>query len=66
MYHLYMDLIGPLPTSVEGNTYCLMACCALTDYLFCIPIQNKEAETVCSNLLEEYLFTVWGKQGPDQ
>ena len=23
MYHLYMDLIGPFPTTEEGNTYCL-------------------------------------------
>ena len=46
MYHLYMDLIGPFPTSQNGNTYCLTVCCALTDYLFCIPIPNKETEAV--------------------
>ena len=38
MYHLYMDLISPFPTTEEGNTYCLTVCCALTDYLLCIPI----------------------------
>ena len=41
-----MDLIGPFPTSLNGNTHCLTPCCSLTDYLFCIPIPNKEAETV--------------------
>ena len=59
MYHLYMDLIGPFPTSTEGNTYCLTACCALTDYLFCIPIQNKEAETVVQAYLKN-IYSLFG------
>ena len=59
MYHLYMDLISPLPTSAEGNTYCLMACCAPTDYLFCIPIQNKEAETVVQAYLKN-IYSLFG------
>ena len=59
MYHLYMDLIGPFPTSTEGNTYCLMACCALMHYLFCIPIQNKEAETVVQAYLKN-IYSLFG------
>ena len=34
MYHLYMDLIGQFPTTENGNSYCLTACCAFTDILF--------------------------------
>ena len=59
MYQLFMDLIGPFPTSTEGNTYCLTACCALTDYLFCIPIQNKEAETVVQACLKN-IYSLFG------
>ena len=59
MYHLYMDLIGPFPTTEEGNTYCLTACCALTDYLFCIPIHNKEAETVVQAYLK-IIYALFG------
>ena len=52
MYHLYMDLIGSFATSENSNTYCLTACCALTDFLFCILIPNKEAETVVQTYLK--------------
>ena len=47
-----MDLIGPFPISAECNTYCLTACCVLTNYPFCILIQNKEAETVVQAYLK--------------
>ena len=60
MYLLYMDLIGPFPTSAEGNTYCLTACCTLTDYLFCIPVQNKEAETVVQAYLKN-TYSLFGR-----
>ena len=59
MYHLYMDLIWPFPTSQNGNTYCLTTCCALTDYLFCIPIPNKEAETVVQAYLKN-IYVLFG------
>ena len=32
--------------------YCLKACCAFTDYLLCIRIPNKEAETVVQYYLK--------------
>ena len=59
MYHLYMNLIGPFPTTEEGNTYCLTACCALTYYLFCIPIPNKEAESVVQAYLKN-IYSLFG------
>ena len=59
MYHLYMDLIGPFLTTTEGNTYCLTACCALTDYVFCTPIQNKEAESVVQAYLKN-IYSLFG------
>ena len=52
MYHLYIDLIGPFPTREKGNNYCLTACCAFTNYLFCVPITNKEAQTVVQTYLK--------------
>ena len=57
MYHLYMDLIGP--TSEKENNYFLTACCAFTDYLFCVPIQNKEAGTVVLTYLK-YIYSPFG------
>ena len=59
MYHLYMDLIGQFPTTENGNCYCLTACCALMDYLFCIPIPNKEAEMV----VQAYLKHIYSHLG---
>ena len=59
MYHLYMDLIGPFPQSEDGNSYCLTACCAFTDYLFCLPIPNKEAEMVVQAYLK-YIYSFFG------
>ena len=59
MYHIYMDLIGPFDPMENGNTFCLTACCAFTDYLFCIPIMNKEAETV----VQVYLKHIYSQFG---
>ena len=59
MYHLYMDLIGQFPTTENGNNYCLTACCAFTDYLSCIPIPNKEAETA----VQAYLKHIYSQFG---
>ena len=59
MYHLYMDLIGPFPVTEQGNQYCLTACDALTDYLFCIPIPSKDAETV----VQAYLKNIYAMFG---
>ena len=59
MYHLYMDLIGPFPTTKEGNIYCLTTCCVLTDYLFCTSIHNKEAETVVQAYLKN-IYALFG------
>ena len=59
MYHLYMDLIGQFPTTENGNSYCLTACCAFTDFLFCIPIPNKEATTVVNAYLK-HIYSEFG------
>ena len=59
MYHLYMDLIGPFAPMENGNTFCMTACCPFTDYLFCIPIMNKEAETV----VQAYLKHIYSQFG---
>ena len=49
----------PFPTTEEGNTYCLTACCVLTDYLFCTPICNKEAKTVVQAYLKN-IYALFG------
>ena len=51
MQFLSMDLIGPMPVSTRGNCYALTAVCMLTSFAFCVPLPNKEAETVCSAYL---------------
>ena len=59
MYHFTWDLTGLFPTSQNGNTYCLAACCALTDYLFCKLIPKKEAE----NVVQTYLKNIYVLSG---
>ena len=54
-----MDLIGPFPQSEGGNSYCLTAYCVFTDYLFCLPITNKEAEMVVQAYLN-YIYSLFG------
>ena len=54
-----MDLIGPFRQSEDGNSYCLTACCEFTDYMFCLPIPNKEAETIVQAYLK-YIYSLFG------
>ena len=60
MEFISMDLIGPFyPKSSQGNTYALTVICMLTGWVTCVPIPNKETETV----IEAYLHHVYVPHG---
>lgn len=43
---IYLDIVGPLEVTHNGNKYLLTAQCELSKYLLAIPISNAEANTV--------------------
>ena len=52
---IYIDLVGPLPTSHEQYRYLLTVEDAFTRYAEAFPIRNKEAVTVTKELLDRYI-----------
>ena len=55
-----MDLIGELYSPLKaGHKYALMVICMLTGYVFCIPLEMKQANEV----LQAYIDNVYAKFG---
>ena len=54
--YLSADLIGPYNTTMQGNTYTLIAICNLTGYLMTSPIPNKKTSTIAVKLFLEILL----------
>lgn len=40
-----VDLVGPLPKSINDNVYILTLMCDLSKYLICVPIPNKNSKS---------------------
>ena len=60
MEFISMDLIGELyPPSKAGHKYALTVICMLTGYVFCIPLEMKQANEV----LHAYIDNVYAKFG---
>ena len=57
--YLYVDLVGPLPTTQRQSRYILTAEDGFTRFCIAVGIPNKEAATVTNALLERYI-TVFG------
>ncbi|CAC5391981.1 unnamed protein product [Mytilus coruscus] len=53
-----MDICGPYPVSVNGNTYVFTAVDMFTKLLFAYPLRNKDAITVCEAIYR--MFTAYG------
>lgn len=56
---LSIDTIGPLPRTEKQSVYAVTAICNLTKYLICIPVENKEAETIAKAIVEN-IFLIHG------
>lgn len=60
MQQIAMDLIGQFhPPSRRGNQFALTCICMLTGFVFCVPIPNKDMETV----LKAYVNKVYAYAG---
>lgn len=60
MQQVSMDLIGQFhPPSAKGNQYALTCICMLTGFVFCVPIPNKDMETV----LKAYINKIYAYAG---
>ena len=52
IYFILMDLIGPFEMTSRGNQYAVTVNCMLTNYVMCIPLVDKSADTVVSAYLK--------------
>ncbi len=59
MHFIAMDLVGHLTTLSKGHQYVLTVIDMLTNYVWCIPIQDKTADIMVSAYLQE-VFTKFG------
>lgn len=53
---IFIDLVGPLETSLEGYKYILTIQDELTKFIEAIPIVNKEANTVAKGLVYQFIL----------
>lgn len=58
-YKLFIDFVGPLPRSKQGNTYLLTIIDSFSKYTVFLPARNTNSKTVV-NLLEKNLFAFFG------
>ena len=54
----HIDLCGPFPPS-NGYKYLFTAICAFSKFGVCVPIRNKEAQTVAKTIVD-HIFLTWG------
>lgn len=51
-----IDIVGPMPTTVNDNKYFLSVQCNFSKYIILIPLVNQEANTVAKALAEKVLL----------
>ena len=49
-----VDIMSPLPETVNGNSYLLVVCDYFTRWMEAYPIRNQEAVTVAQKLVDEF------------
>ena len=52
---IFLDIVGPLPLSINGNKYLLTLQDELSKYSLAIPIQTMDAETVSKNFVLHFI-----------
>lgn len=52
---IYMDMVGPLPTTTSGNKYILTFQDDLSKFFWCAPMPDAEAETVAKIFYSEII-----------
>lgn len=53
---IYLDLMGPIEIDSEGNKYVLTIQCELSKYIEAFPLKNKEAVTVASSFVNNFIL----------
>ena len=53
---IYMDLIGPLEETEQGNKYILTIQDELTKFMKAVPLPNKEADTVAQGFVKRFIL----------
>ena len=53
----YLDVVGPLPVTLEGNKYILALQDDLSKYVVAVPIEKQDAETVATAFVEKIVLT---------
>lgn len=53
--HCYIDFVGPIPQSTDGNKYIFTAICDLTKFLVATPTVDRTALTAAECLLEHII-----------
>jgi transposase InsO family protein len=53
----YLDVVGPLPVTLESNKYILTLQDDLSKYLVAVPIGKQDAETVARAFVEKIVLT---------
>ena len=57
MERVYMDFLGPLPRSTEGNEYILIMVDLFTKWVECIPLPSLTAEETALAAIYEVFFS---------
>ena len=52
---LFVDLVGPMPTTRNGEKYILTIEDSFTRYAMAVPIPNKESATITKHLMDRYV-----------
>ncbi|KHJ98185.1 integrase core domain protein, partial [Oesophagostomum dentatum] len=50
---IHSDVVGPLPTSLDGHTFIVIHTCSFTKYVTCTPIPNQRTETIAKALVND-------------
>merc|ERR1712030_254034 len=53
---LFVDLVGPMPITRNGEKYILTIEDSFTRYAMTVPIPNKESATITKHLMERYVY----------
>ena len=57
-----MDLIAPFETTIRGNQHTLSVIYILMNYVMCVPVVDKSANTVVNTYLREVYCRLRGRQ----